>query len=82
MNDKETAQYIFKFECTESWDTLTETVNENVRYCQRCDENVYLVEKSEEFVANAEKGNCVFSLPIRTAGMPMPPQIFTETKDD
>lgn len=82
MNDKETEKYVFKFECAESWENLTETENKNIRHCQQCNKNVHLVQNSEDFAANAEKGNCVFSLPIRTAGMPMPPQVFTETKDD
>ncbi len=73
MNDKKVKQYVFKFECDEVWETLTETENENVRHCQRCDKNVYSVQSPEEFNAKAEKGNCVFSLPMRTAGIPFMP---------
>jgi hypothetical protein len=83
MNDKENAQkYVFKFECAEAWESLTETENENIRHCQQCGQNVHLVQNPEEFTANAEKGSCIFSLPMRTAGIPVSPQIFAEAKDD
>lgn len=73
MNDKKVKQYVFKFECDEVWETLTETQDDKIRHCQRCDKNVYSVQNPEEFNANAEKGNCVFSLPMRTAGIPFMP---------
>ena len=80
MNDKETEKYVFKFECAESWENLTETENKNIRHCQRCDKNVHLVQNSKDFAANAEKGNCVFSLPMRTAGMPMRRRKFLQKR--
>ena len=82
MNDSETEKYVFKFECKESWENLTETANKNIRHCQRCDKNVHLARNSEDFNANSEKGNCVFAAPVKMAGMPMPPQSFTDTKGE
>lgn len=76
MNDKETEKYVFKFECAESWENLTETEDENIRHCQRCDKNVHLVQNIEGFVSNADRGNCIYSVPLRTAGIPVVPEEF------
>ena len=74
MNDKEAEQYVFKFECSEIWESLTETEAENVRHCRRCDKNVHLVQNYNEFMSNAEKGNCVYSIVGRTVGVILPPE--------
>ncbi|HMS39916.1 MAG TPA: hypothetical protein PKE69_06810 [Pyrinomonadaceae bacterium] len=71
MNDKKDKQYVFKFECAEVWETLTETESENIRQCGRCDKNVHFFQNHKEFIGNAERGNCVYSPAIRTTGIPV-----------
>lgn len=73
MNDKKAKQYVFKFECAEVWETLTETETENIRHCGRCDKNVHLVQNGGEFTDNAAKGNCIYFPPMQTAGIPFMP---------
>ena len=72
MNDRKNEQYVFKFECAESWENLNETADENIRHCSLCEKNVHLVRNPGEFAANAEKGNCVYAVPLKLAGMPLP----------
>lgn len=72
MKDRKNEQYVFKFECAESWENLTETADENIRHCGQCDKNVHLARNAEEFNTNAEKGNCIYVAPMRTAGIPLP----------
>ncbi len=78
MNDKKNGQYVFKFECSEVWETLTETEDENIRHCQRCDKNVHFVQNHEEFVPDPAKGNCIYSFAFRTAGVIVPPEGYEE----
>lgn len=70
MNDKN-KQYVFQFECRENWEDLDETAGENIRHCGQCDRNVYLAQNAEGFAENAKKGNCVYAVPMRTAGIPL-----------
>ncbi|HQU81996.1 MAG TPA: hypothetical protein PKY59_02665 [Pyrinomonadaceae bacterium] len=70
MNGK---QYVFKFECSQKWEDLTATDDEKVRYCGQCGNNVFSVKKNEELNSNAEKGNCIYFPPMRTAGIPFMP---------
>ena len=76
MNEKEAKQYVFKFECAENWENLTETPDENIRHCQRCSNNVHLVRNDDDFTERAQKGNCVYALQMRTAGIPARPEVF------
>lgn len=77
---KETEQYVFQFECLEKWENLTETADEKIRHCQRCSKNVHLVQNRNEFAENAEKGNCVYAIAIRTAGIAIPPDKYEHRK--
>ena len=80
MNDKKVKQYVFKFECAEVWETLTETPDENIRHCGQCDKNVHLVQNGGEFANNAAKGNCIYFPEIRTAGIPVQPEEIIESQ--
>ncbi len=73
-------QYVFKFECSEDWENLTETKSENIRHCQRCDKNVHHVQNHGEFIRHAQKGNCVYFQPIRTAGIPLQTEKIIESQ--
>ena len=78
--NKTVEQYVFKFECSERWENLAETEDATVRHCQRCNKNVHSVQNYNEFIANAEKGNCVYAPEIRTAGIPVRPEIYENQK--
>lgn len=80
MNDKKVKQSVFKFECAEVWETLTETQDKNIRHCGRCDKNVHLVQNHNEFIINAEKGNCIYFPEIRTAGIPVQQEEIIESQ--
>lgn len=73
MSDEKHAKYVFKFECDQKWEDLLKTPDEKVRQCQRCDLNVHLAQNYDEFTAGAERGNCIYSPDIRTAGIPFVP---------
>lgn len=71
MNEEKHNQYVFKFECAETWENLSETQDKNVRHCGRCERNVHLVQNAGEFDTNMQKGNCVYIPEMRTAGIPV-----------
>jgi len=49
----------FRLVCPRDWDSLKPTDEHNVRFCQSCSENVYLVENDADFIAHAQAGHCV-----------------------
>lgn len=73
MNDEQDRQYLFQFECSEIWGKLTETDDEKIRHCLRCDKNVHLIRNNSEFIIGAKKGKCLYAAEIRTAGIPAQP---------
>ena len=64
----------FQYECPKRWNDLLATDVENVRFCNHCEQNVYLVQTQIEFAEQAAKGKCVaIETPEFTmAGMPLP----------
>lgn len=82
MNDRKNEQYVFEFECAEVWENLTGTKDENIRHCQRCAKNVHLVRNNDEFISNAERGNCIYSLAGRTIGIIAPPEGFIKQQPE
>jgi hypothetical protein len=66
-------RYVFKFECSQTWENLTETNDERVRHCEHCRTDVFSVQNDGELFSNAEKGNCIYLPPMRTAGIPFMP---------
>lgn len=72
-SNKKLKSYVFKFECSQNWDDLTETDDESVRYCGNCQTDVFSVQNDAELFSNAKKGRCVYLPPMRTAGIPWMP---------
>jgi len=76
--------HLFGFECPQKWGHFSKTNedNRNVRFCDVCENKVYLCKTDEEYEKHKEAGNCVAvdymapgkKKPIRLAGMP--PRIF------
>ncbi|MDH5178178.1 MAG: hypothetical protein OEZ39_00805 [Gammaproteobacteria bacterium] len=46
------------FKCPKNWDELTHTENENIRYCQVCDNNVYFANDAGQLDKLASEGKC------------------------
>ena len=67
-------RYVFKFECSQIWENLIETDDERVRHCGQCATSVFAIENDYELMANAENGHCIYSIPMRTAGIPFVPK--------
>ncbi len=78
MSIEKPPPYVFKFECDQIWETLNETADEKVRHCQRCDMNVHFAQNDEEVIHNAQKGVCVYSFKLSTAGVIYPPKETVE----
>jgi len=54
---------LLEFRCPQSWVELTETSNQNQRYCQSCQQNVHLCSTPNEFISKGKLGHCV-AIPI------------------
>ncbi len=65
--------YVFTFECSQTWESLTETGDERVRHCENCGNDIFSVQDDAELLSNAVKGRCVYLPPMRTAGIPFMP---------
>ena len=63
----------FEFICPRKWASLKPTRSNGIRYCEVCDQNVYLCETPTGFVRQGELGRCVAIREEVTAG-----QIFSE----
>lgn len=49
----------FEFICPLKWDCLDTTESDDIRYCQVCQQNVYLCQTPLEFVNQGNFGRCV-----------------------
>ncbi len=49
----------FGFKCSQNWFKLNETENQNVKFCKKCKENVYMVFKNEELAKAVQDNKCV-----------------------
>ncbi len=59
MKNDKIANCTFAFKCPRSWDDLTLTNSESVRFCSACDQEVYFAEDEETFGMLAATGKCV-----------------------
>jgi hypothetical protein len=48
----------FKFECPLKWENL-EPISGKIRFCNKCDRKVHLVQTEEEFRKRAARGECI-----------------------
>ncbi|MDH5655226.1 MAG: hypothetical protein OEZ34_04930 [Spirochaetia bacterium] len=49
----------FEFECSMNWHELKLTADENIRFCNKCNENVYRISTDEELQECLDKRRCV-----------------------
>ena len=50
---------IYGFKCDQSWDEMTLTKKENVRFCENCEKEVFLVEKKGQLFKAIQLNRCV-----------------------
>lgn len=49
----------FKFQCDRQWDALDKTKDPNVRYCNKCEDEVYFIRSNEELRDAIVDNHCV-----------------------
>lgn len=49
----------FTYKCPTDWDKLSETKNNNIKYCPECDKSVTLCRNQKEVDEASEKGICI-----------------------
>lgn len=50
---------IFSFNCTQKWIALDVTVDNDIKFCRKCEKKVYLCKTDEDLNLNVKLGNCV-----------------------
>ena len=60
----------FKRQCPLNWDALTPTAERQTRYCDTCNQSVFLCESDEETISHAEQGHCIARRAPRTDDIP------------
>jgi len=50
---------IYGFKCDQSWDEMTLTKKENVRFCGNCEKEVFFVEKKGQLLKAIQLNRCV-----------------------
>ena len=54
---------LLKFRCDQSWESLTQTDDARVRFCQRCQEFVYFCSSRAEFEQQTAQRHCLAFVP-------------------
>jgi tetratricopeptide (TPR) repeat protein len=49
----------FEFQCPKSWNSMTQTNDSSIRYCEVCSKNVHMCLTPDEFISNGKLGRCV-----------------------
>ncbi len=68
----------FKFRCPKQWGELKRTADRSTRFCDVCQQTVFLCFKQSELQERASKGQCVAlagegELPVDSIGLPLYP---------
>lgn len=50
---------VMEFVCPKTWESLSVTARDDIRYCDHCKKKVYLCASQEEVDSAAELGKCV-----------------------
>jgi len=50
---------VFKFKCPLNWSDLRETEEENKRFCNQCENDVFLCKTDGETIDHAKQGHCI-----------------------
>ena len=51
--------YEFNFKCPKKWSSLSTTEDENVKFCDTCNKDVYKCNSKEELDSNISNGRCI-----------------------
>lgn len=57
------SQELFAYPCNKRWDSLQNTDNQDVKYCNECRKNVYLVSDEKELKRRQELKQCIHFRP-------------------
>ncbi|WP_427551096.1 hypothetical protein ACQE3D_17605 [Methylomonas sp. MS20] len=66
---------IFGKQCDKKWAELTQTDNQDVRYCSACEQNVYLCQDEYTLAEAIQENRCVavdIDENVRLLGEPLP----------
>jgi len=58
---------IYGFKCDQNWNEMTRTNKENARFCQKCEKEVFFVEKKGQLLKAIKLNRCVA---IKAPGSP------------
>ncbi|VAW94412.1 hypothetical protein MNBD_GAMMA23-2547 [hydrothermal vent metagenome] len=70
----------FKYQCPKDWFELEESDDENIRYCNKCDQNVYFCKDEKELKQSIEKNRCVAIVSINNGEDSMMLGMITEER--
>ena len=59
----------FGFKCNQKWEDLSKRKEKNIKYCQECEKEVYLIETNTELMHAIKFNNCV-AIKVRYDEMP------------
>lgn len=60
---------IYGFKCDQSWDEMTLTKKENVRFCGNCEKEVFFVEKKGQLLKAIQLNRCVAIRTLNSRGI-------------
>ena len=67
MKSEEQIRCMFKFVCPNQWHELQKTEQDDVKYCNECQQDVHWVQSEQELSNYAAQGHCVaYTLPKDT----------------
>lgn len=49
----------FGFKCNQNWFKLNETENKDIKFCSKCEKNVYMVHNNAELANAIQENKCV-----------------------
>jgi hypothetical protein len=56
---------IFGSDCKQIWERLTDTTNASLKFCRKCERNVYMIENDND-VANAIRLNQCIAIKVQS----------------
>ena len=56
---------VFGRDCKQVWERLTDTTNASLKYCRKCERNVYMIENDND-VANAIRLNQCIAIKVQS----------------
>jgi hypothetical protein len=56
---------VFGRDCKQVWERLTDTTNASLKYCRKCEKNIYMIENDND-VANAIRLNQCIAIKVQS----------------